>query len=108
MRTLHLVLIFLTVAMVSRSQQRIFIYPSAEPVMNKGFDTIAPFMDYYPSKNPSKEKTAVLICPGGGYAHLAWEKEGVLPARFFISKIKINIYAFNTQGNGKIVVISCR
>ncbi len=83
MRTIHLVLIFISIAMVSRSQQRIFIYPSPEPVMNKGFDTIAPFIDYYPSKNPSKEKTAVLICPGGGYAHLAWEKEGVLPARFF-------------------------
>ena len=65
------------------SQQRIFLYASSEAVMNKGFDTTAPYIDYYPSNNPSTEKTAVLICPGGGYAHLAWEKEGVLPARFF-------------------------
>ncbi len=66
------------------SQQRIFIYPaSAEGIVNKGFDTTAPYMDYYPSKNPSAKKTAILICPGGGYTHLAWEKEGVNPALFY-------------------------
>lgn len=65
------------------AQQRIQIYPSEEGVVIKGFDTVAPFMDYYPSANPSKNKTAVLICPGGGYAHLAWDKEGTLPAKFF-------------------------
>lgn len=65
------------------SQQRIFLYPSAEGIMNKGFDSLAPFIDYYPSKNPVPGKTAVLICPGGGYSHLAWDKEGVKPALFF-------------------------
>lgn len=83
MRAIHFVLILFAIPLLSHSQQRIFIYASAESVMNKGFDTTAPFIDYYPSKNSSKEKTAVLICPGGGYAHLAWEKEGVFPARFF-------------------------
>lgn len=66
-----------------RAQQRIFLYPSADAVTHKGFDTIAPYMDYYPSANPNPAKTAVVICPGGSYAHLAWDKEGVLPARFF-------------------------
>ena len=68
------------------AQQRIFLYPpEQEGILHKGFDTIAPFMDYYPASGDTIRagKTAVLICPGGAYTHLAWEKEGVLPARYF-------------------------
>ena len=83
MRNLTLALLLMTIQITAHSQQRIFLYPSSETVMNKGFDTSAPFMDYYPSNNPSGEKTAVLICPGGSYSHLSWDKEGTLPARFF-------------------------
>jgi acetyl esterase/lipase len=78
-----LLIALLMTATIAGAQQRIQIYPSEEGIVIKGFDTIAPFMDYYPSANPSKNKTAVLICPGGGYSNLAWEKEGVLPAKFF-------------------------
>src|SRR6478735_4720829 len=83
MRLFILALLVMATQQKGSAQQRIFIYPSSETVVNKGFDTIAPYMDYYPSKNPSAKKTAVLICPGGGYTHLSWDKEGVLPARFF-------------------------
>ena len=83
MRKIILALLLMATQINARSQQRIFLYPSSEGIIIKGFDTTAPFMDYYPSNNPSTGKTAVLICPGGGYAHLAWDKEGTLPARFF-------------------------
>lgn len=83
MRTLLLVVFAIVMHGTVSAQQRIFLYGQDEPVVNKGFDTIAPYMDYYPSANPSAGKTCVLICPGGGYTNLAWEKEGVLPAKFF-------------------------
>ena len=84
MRLPILAFILMVSHLKTQSQERIFLYPaSAEGITNKGFDTTAPFMDYYPSKNPSPGKTAVLICPGGSYTHLAWDKEGVLPAKFF-------------------------
>ncbi len=82
MRKIIFLLFCMSVAAMSHAQQRIFLYASTEGIMNKGFDTVAPFMDYYPSANPSAKKTAVLVCPGGGYAHLAFEKEGVSVARF--------------------------
>lgn len=82
MRSLTLALLLMT-SFTAHAQQRIFLYASSEGIINKGFDTVAPFMDYYPSGNPLPGKTAVLICPGGGYGHLAWDKEGVQPARFF-------------------------
>ncbi|MEN9685264.1 MAG: hypothetical protein RLZZ28_1050 [Bacteroidota bacterium] len=84
MRKLLLVLLLMTAKQHSEAQERIFIYPSTrENIMNKGFDTVAPYIDYYPSSNPSKSKTAVLICPGGAYMHLSLDKEGSLPARMF-------------------------
>jgi acetyl esterase/lipase len=83
MRRSLILLLLITAQFAALSQQRIFIYPSEDGIINKGFDTTAPYMDYYPSKNPSTKKTAVLVCPGGGYAHLAWDKEGVLPAKMF-------------------------
>lgn len=83
MRLFLLIVFTAAVVPAALAQQRIFLYGSDETVVNKGFDTIAPYMDYYPSNNPSPNKTCVLICPGGGYTHLAWEKEGVLPAKFF-------------------------
>ena len=75
--------LLLMTTLTANAQERIFLYASSEGIIKKGFDTTAPFMDYYPSNNPSPAKTAVLICPGGGYSHLAWDKEGVKPARFF-------------------------
>lgn len=84
MRTQILVFLLMSIRITAHSQERIFLYPANEPgIVIKGFDTTAPFMDYYPSNKVSSHKTAILICPGGGYAHLAFEKEGILPARYF-------------------------
>jgi hypothetical protein len=69
MRIIIFALLFMSTTN-TRSQQRIFLYAVPETVMIKGFDTTAPFMDYYPANNPSTGKTAVLICPGGGYTNI--------------------------------------
>jgi acetyl esterase/lipase len=83
MRKLLPFLLLLLICSKTYSKQRIFLYSSEVGIVIKGYDTTAPYMDYYPSKNPSKNKTVVLICPGGGYTNLAWDKEGVKPALFF-------------------------
>lgn len=67
----------------SQAQQRILLYPFDKNAVIAGFDSVRPFMDYYPAKNGVAGRTAVLICPGGGYSHLAWDKEGVVPAGIF-------------------------
>ena len=84
MRLLTCILLIMLLHQKAPSQERIFLYPATTPgITIPGFDTTAPFMDYYPSKNTSTHKTAVVICPGGSYTHLAWDKEGVVPARIF-------------------------
>ncbi len=79
-----LVLALLLMSTQINAQQRIDLYPATQTgITIKGFDTTVPHMDYYPSANSSTKKTAVLICPGGGYAHLSMEKEGSLVAKMF-------------------------
>lgn len=85
MRYFLFTMLFMT-QLSSGAQQRIYLYNASEQVMIPGFDTVAPYMDYYPAAGQASNKTAVLICPGGGYTHLAFEKEGVVPAKFFNAK----------------------
>ena len=69
---------------ISSAQERNWLYPANTPdIVHAGFDSLAPFMDYFPASSKSAGKTAVVICPGGAYAHLAWEKEGTIPASIF-------------------------
>jgi len=78
---------FLLFSVMVPAQQRFFLYPAGiKGITNEGFDTVRPFMDYYPAGHTDSLKTAVLICPGGAYTNLAWDKEGVLPAKFFNDK----------------------
>ena len=67
----------------SYSQQRMLLYPNDKNAVIAGFDSLPPLMDYYPATNGAAGRTVVLICPGGGYSHLAWDKEGVVPAKIF-------------------------
>ncbi|MBU3743070.1 MAG: alpha/beta hydrolase [Sediminibacterium sp.] len=68
----------------TQAQERIWLYPTNTPdIFHTGFDSLPPFIDYYPSKITSSNKSAIVICPGGAYAHLAWEKEGTVVAAIF-------------------------
>lgn len=67
----------------SPAQQRMLLFGKDKNAVIAGFDSLPPFIDYYPAKNGVAGRTAILICPGGGYSHLAWDKEGVVPARIF-------------------------
>jgi acetyl esterase/lipase len=53
---------------------------------------------FFPDKQ-NENKTAVLVCPGGGYTHLAFEKEGIKIAKWlnengvtaFVLKYRLNV-----------------
>lgn len=65
------------------AQEKIYIYPSTEKVTKEGFDKEPPFIDYFKALPDSANGSAVLICPGGGYSHLADQHEGKDVAKFF-------------------------
>lgn len=86
------------------AQKRIYLYTDSDSnIIIKGFDTVKPYMEYYPatnqlSKNP---RIAILICPGGGYRYLSWEKEGVKPAKFFNSN-GIDVFVLHYRVNDEM------
>jgi acetyl esterase/lipase len=42
-----------------------------------------PNLTVFLPKKTAKPTSAVVICPGGGYGHLAFDREGTLPAQWF-------------------------
>jgi acetyl esterase/lipase len=107
-RITHLLLLFFLISFSAFSQEIINVWPGTIPGAIK--DSLYKEIDlsnetgiYRISKvkiptltifTPPEEKangTAVLICPGGGYVHLAYTKEGVAIAKWFNS---IGVTAF--------------
>jgi len=74
-----------TVGTSSIAQEKIFLYPSTQKVTIDGFehDKEPPFIEWYPADATTANGSAILICPGGGYGHLAVDHEGKQVADFF-------------------------
>ncbi len=78
---LLLALLFLVSAFSSRAQTSQPLWPAAAPFAKGAADTDIPTLTtYLPAANPTR--SAVLIAPGGGYLHLAIQKEGEDVARW--------------------------
>lgn len=60
---------------------------SAERVLDGGRITNVhrPTLTVIAPSNPATDGTAVIICPGGGYTRLAFDHEGIVPAKWFRS-----------------------
>jgi acetyl esterase/lipase len=56
------------------------LWQGQAPLAQGNQDADIPTLTFYPPKNPNG--AAIICCPGGGYNHLAWEKEGAIPARW--------------------------
>ena len=58
------------------SQEKIYLYDANEKVTKVGVDKEPPFILYFKARPDSANRSAVLICPGGGYTMLADQHEG--------------------------------
>ena len=56
--------------------QTILLWPNGAPGAQGEGDADKPSLTVYPAPPSSKVPTAIVICPGGSYAHLSMEKEG--------------------------------
>ncbi len=82
----NIILSLLTLSSLnSIAQEKIFLYPSTEKVTIDAFekDKEPPFFHYFKALPDSANRSAILICPGGGYANLADQHEGNDIARYF-------------------------
>ena len=81
MKALLLLLLFVVSALTSRAQTAQPLWPVAAPFAKGTADTDIPTLTaYLPAANPTH--SAVVIAPGGGYLHLAIQKEGEDVARW--------------------------
>ena len=72
MRTLSFA--FVLVSTMTFAQEKIFLYPDHK-------EKDAPFIESFPAKKSNG--TTILVCPGGGYTHLAVDHEGKDVAKFY-------------------------
>lgn len=73
------------------SAETILLWPQGAPGAVGNEDVDKPSLTLYPVNGPTATKTAVVVCPGGGYVHLAMDHEGHQIARWFNS---IGVSAF--------------
>lgn len=79
-----LICTMLLVAVSSSAQQglEMDLWPSGPKTSNGDPNDLAKVTVFLPSKSVATGR-AVVICPGGGYQHLSFEKEGTSWAPFF-------------------------
>jgi acetyl esterase/lipase len=78
---LPLRLIILALALASfliaqKPKETILLWPDGAPGAQGTADEDKPSLALYPANGPNKTSTGVIVCPGGGYAHLAMDHEG--------------------------------
>lgn len=103
MKNKVLIILLLSV-FFSKAQNSIFIYPDKVPgsenwswqekeilsdsvnQLHTVYNVTKPTLTVYSPDEALKNGTAVIICPGGGFHHLAIDKEGTKVAKWLISK----------------------
>jgi acetyl esterase/lipase len=79
MRTFFCTILLLGASAAMHAQaapQTILLWPDGAPGASGNEDVDKPSLTIYPVSSTEKVPTAVIICPGGSYVHLAMEKEG--------------------------------
>jgi len=71
-----LVLALASLLAAQTPKETILLWPNGAPGAQGTTDEDKPTLALYPASGPEKTSTAVIVCPGGGYAHLAMDHEG--------------------------------
>ncbi|HEY7303510.1 MAG TPA: alpha/beta hydrolase [Bryobacteraceae bacterium] len=60
----------------ANEHQTVLLWPGGAPGAKGNADVDKPSLTLYPVSGPAKVQTGVVVCPGGGYVHLAMDHEG--------------------------------
>jgi acetyl esterase/lipase len=77
LRLLSFILSFAALLAAQAPKETVLLWPDGAPGAQGTADEDKPSLTLYPAIGPAKTATAVVVCPGGGYAHLAMDHEGV-------------------------------
>lgn len=91
---LRVALLVLTLTILGSAQapkETILLWPDGAPGAQGTADEDKPSLALYPAAGPNRTSTAVIVCPGGGYAHLAMDHEGTQIAAW-LNNLGISAY----------------
>jgi acetyl esterase/lipase len=78
-----LLLGIICISLNSFAQEKIYLWPDGAPMAKSKEDADQPYMMAYYPATKNAQKSAVVICPGGGYGHLADDHEGKQVAKWY-------------------------
>jgi acetyl esterase/lipase len=84
-------LILLVALQSLHTQERMPLWKNTAPYSLGQEEKDVPTLTYFPASAQLRHGTSFLICPGGGYGHLAYEHEGLSVAYFF-NQLGIDAY----------------
>lgn len=83
------ILVCLSAAFCSQLQapdvQTVTLWPDGPPEKPVAGDVIEPLLYRYTLPDAGEARTAIIVCPGGGYGHLATDHEGEQVARWLLN-----------------------
>src|SRR5690348_13014402 len=85
------VLVCATMWAQAEQHQTILLWPDGAPGAKGTADEDKPSLTLYPASGPDKVATGVVVCPGGGYVHLAMDHEGAQIAQW-LNHLGINAF----------------
>ena len=91
LRLMALALSFAALLAAQSPKETVLLWPDGAPGAQGTADEDKPSLTLYPASGPAKTSTAVIVCPGGGYAHLAMDHEGVQIATW-LNNLGISAY----------------
>jgi acetyl esterase/lipase len=91
LRLAALILCLAPLLAAQAQKENILLWPDGAPGAQGTADEDKPSLTLYPASGPNKTSTGVIICPGGGYAHLAMDHEGVQIA-VWLNNLGISAY----------------
>lgn len=89
--TTALLALALSMSSLAHAQKVELLWPGGAPGASGDTDADKPNLTFYPAPNPAPTHTAVVVCPGGGYANLAVDHEGKQIAEY-LNSLGISAY----------------
>jgi acetyl esterase/lipase len=91
LRFTALTLISAALIIAQAPKETVLLWPDGAPGALGTADDDKPSLAIYPAPTPAKTQTGVVVCPGGGYAHLAMDHEGTQIATW-LNNLGISAY----------------
>jgi acetyl esterase/lipase len=80
-------------------EEMIPLWPNGAPGAKGEGEKHQPTLTIFPADVAKQNGTAIIICPGGGYAHISMDREGYQPARY-LNKLGVTCFVLRYRLGG--------